>query len=918
MSIRISLNPKNIQETKKMIREFTQSDKDDLMSIENQFTVSYEIELESKENMFSSGLEPGDPDEERDKDRRRAEQEYTQLIKDELLSDIWVDFEEATDGGPHTGPLNIQNNLITYAYENGYFKVNYVGNLEFGPSTFISKVGIFIIGCESTRDLGAAFANRFKEQMKTFGGSALLKIYNNYPNLKEKIVSCVNSKIDVFTYNGIKKIVDSLKIEEFKVGEYFLEDKIPDDILGLDSNTKIQITQSAFNEFVRRYYIDFNVDKMFKFGYSAEDVDFAQPSFFNICSELRLESDYNTLLERGVAFLNILADGNEGVGEVIDQLNSRWRLNIASGYTGGITTRFINSALDNINGSIDSHVEMHMDVWDDENPIDDYYERFGYGSGDYDRDEDELADVYSQQVSKYLPNFYNRFGNELKFEADGSLDTEQGLEFSCETYLDGLKEAMEFLDLFFEDYDNQDFFFFSKKTGMHMNIGHKSVGGNPKNDFNLIKGFLFLSEDVADSAKQGDKKKVARARKGLPDTRAVSRWAGSIAPTINNEVPQQAKARIISDYIKKTFNVSQKVSNFYSKEKGIDSALIAREFMASFETGEDSMIEKLFSDSLEGKAADMGPKNIGFNINYARGKGGNSYVKYIEFRYPGHEMTLETSKDLTLYYAYIVRHMVDKSYMKEEYIKKLVGLLNRTVQVVQTGYDKTFEIMKVGNPIVVNYHRPSDNISEIMSFVFNMRSNPRLLLMKEPIQDVPFYDIMDPNKISRINIDSHKLSPVSPIAIGYIMSQGKGIKNWPISAALALPAIFNTFGYGGIPAIITSVSGEGMTASIGIELFSIELDPQIPKEYVGQGYLIATPEYSPIKVVSLKGTITGAELYELTTQKHQYDIMYGKSVKKNNPNHYLAVSRILKQVKQFVDSNGGEVPIVPKDEDIIQ
>jgi len=117
MSVRISLNPKNIQETKKMIREFTQSDKDDLMSIENQFTVSYEIELESKENMFSSGLEPGDPQEERDSDRRRAEQEYTQLIKDELLSDIWGDFEDATGGGPHSGPLDSQNNLITYAYE---------------------------------------------------------------------------------------------------------------------------------------------------------------------------------------------------------------------------------------------------------------------------------------------------------------------------------------------------------------------------------------------------------------------------------------------------------------------------------------------------------------------------------------------------------------------------------------------------------------------------------------------------------------------------------------------------------------------------------------------------------------------------------------------------------------------------------
>ena len=71
-----------------------------------------------------------------------------------------------------------------------------------------------------------------------------------------------------------------------------------------------------------------------------------------------------------------------------------------------------------------------------------------------------------------------------------------------------------------------------------------------------------------------------------------------------------------------------------------------------------------------------------------------------------------------------------------------------------------------------------------------------------------------------------------------------------------------------------------MTASIGIELFSIELDPEIPKEYVGQNYLIATPEYSPIKIVSLKGTITGAELYELTTQKHQYDIMYGKVLRK--------------------------------------
>ena len=101
-----------------------------------------------------------------------------------------------------------------------------------------------------------------------------------------------------------------------------------------------------------------------------------------------------------------------------------------------------------------------------------------------------------------LPNFMEKYEDILKFEKDTSLTKNRGVEFSINKeslYMKGLDNAIEFLTIFFKDYEPQkeDNFQFTTKTGLHVNIGLISEEEEPVKNYNLIKSLLFSCEDMS-------------------------------------------------------------------------------------------------------------------------------------------------------------------------------------------------------------------------------------------------------------------------------------------------------------------------------------------------------------------------------------------------------------------------------------
>jgi len=101
----------------------------------------------------------------------------------------------------------------------------------------------------------------------------------------------------------------------------------------------------------------------------------------------------------------------------------------------------------------------------------------------------EDIDFLKSKVETLLPNFYKKYNTLLKWELDASL--ERGIEFSPKLYLVGLDKTVELIKIFFEDYNKQDYWKFTEKTGLHVNIGIK---GKDWSNFNPLKGLVMLDD----------------------------------------------------------------------------------------------------------------------------------------------------------------------------------------------------------------------------------------------------------------------------------------------------------------------------------------------------------------------------------------------------------------------------------------
>ena len=64
---------------------------------------------------------------------------------------------------------------------------------------------------------------------------------------------------------------------------------------------------------------------------------------------------------------------------------------------------------------------------------------------------------------------------------------------SNKTYFESINDLIIFISDFYNDYNNQKYWRFTERTGIHINLGIKE-----KSNYNFIKGLLFLNDQGDD------------------------------------------------------------------------------------------------------------------------------------------------------------------------------------------------------------------------------------------------------------------------------------------------------------------------------------------------------------------------------------------------------------------------------------
>ena len=275
-----------------------------------------------------------------------------------------------------------------------------------------------------------------------------------------------------------------------------------------------------------------------------------------------------------------------------------------------------------------------------------YYDRYDVYPG---QDEGGAEDMH-ELMYEHLPNFMAKYASDIKLEEDASLAPDPHVEFSMDypAYITGLEEALEYLETFFTDFENQDNFFMDNRTGLHTNVGILDEDDDPIEDYDLMKAMLFLNHEFA--------------TKGF-ESRRYSGWAGDIkkdainhiATLVQNEVAQEVRPGI------------WKLTGDNKETTSVIKDLTERDFDA---------VKKALSNAVEVSTRYTSPKQMGFNIKHL------PYRKYVEFRYPGHDaLNYDIMRNATLYYAHIIKLSTDPQYKNDEYVKKLVGFVNNLKDV---------------------------------------------------------------------------------------------------------------------------------------------------------------------------------------------------------------------------------------------
>jgi len=560
-----------------LLTEFDRADKSAVMADAGRFTVSYEIELESDQNL-------GDGEGGVDLERARN-----------YLSDDY--FFEAVGELPADDFFNYHLDLNPRDNE---FVAWYLEQIEEAETqNYIDSV---LVG----------LAVETNEKLKKELFSILKELFNPDARLHKKAAKVI---ADDFTEEELVR---------YKVGKPKRVGK--QGTLGLDGDPGVEeIIEVNVAAFVKQLLFDYdNVGK----GTTLPRYPKAEYGFVDFMDGLGLMDEIVDIIDAGRDYLeDEIATGGGSRYATLSDLTDTYQYK----------TPIARDIAVQLSNAVEKHIEKEAEEQYreyQEDPIDYLEVQMGLEVDQFitDPDDDDAFDP-REKLNEAFPNFMAEYEDQLKFEKDMSLYN--GVEFSMDSppYMTGLDEAFKFLELFFEDYNNQNIFRFDTNTGLHTNIGYLDEDGDEVTNYNLIKALLFLNNDFAF--------KGFEKRKG-------TRWARDLKAMFKRDIEDQLGSSMKSTYGWQEWKDS--IFELYRQNK--------------FEELSDKL------SSLISHFAPANPKSIGFNIHYIGKRG------YVEFRYPGGDQpTLEKMKAATLYYAHLIKLAVDKNYKRKEFLKKLVKMM---------------------------------------------------------------------------------------------------------------------------------------------------------------------------------------------------------------------------------------------------
>ena len=213
------------------------------------------------------------------------------------------------------------------------------------------------------------------------------------------------------------------------------------------------------------------------------------------------------------------------------------------------------------------------------------------------------------------PYRWPTIGLDISHVEDATL--ERGIEIKPKKYLTTLSDGIQMIEDFYDDLSKQDYWKFSTRTGLHINIGtnKKDIEWNPikgllmMNDFNEGENTPYVFKDMT--------------------WRFNNNFCGSLIPAIKK------MDRESIDKLKESIDLHD-----------IKSA--------------ESILNKFLVDKLK----EWGHKNFGFNLTKLD-------LNYVEFRYAGGEISKDVLIEKLKYFSFVVYTMTNPEYKKKEYLKKL-------------------------------------------------------------------------------------------------------------------------------------------------------------------------------------------------------------------------------------------------------
>lgn len=450
-----------LEENQEVLNEFNRKDEEAVMADEENFTVAFEIELESE------GYDEDDMYEAEQEARREAAENYFGYDAEEFFrSDVYdnltpeeIGFEEPDDGAE----------MIEWYYDN--------------TSTNPSQLEIIYI----------ALAYQGESEAEDVFDEAIDKVLNEpMPFLK-------------MVYGDSTRIAELQELLGWSDDQMTMGFEVEGGKQYPEPIEKIGASRAAMLKIIDYYLINLrslsgrggpgNI-----FPTSKKPVDMEKfVNTFSSQNQQWFAEQAHEALDSDVFDIKG-AYGYHQIQTIMDEINSsnikywsqkimaRYRSEVEEKADEGVQSRYEEFTDDPIQWLESMGYEDYQ--WFDEDNWRDNYTGEGSGYG---------CDVYELEraMEDNFPNFMSKYQNTLKFEEDGSLSC--GIEFSQDNppYMLGLDAAIEYLTDFFDEYDNQSVLRMTQNTGLHTNIGYLGEEGGLAEEYNLFKALMFLNHTYA-------------------------------------------------------------------------------------------------------------------------------------------------------------------------------------------------------------------------------------------------------------------------------------------------------------------------------------------------------------------------------------------------------------------------------------